>query len=329
MTAPLSVLFVSNLMDAATLEAPAYANVGAQQSPQESISMPPPPLLVLPLSLVSISLYRPNVRDSQLLVDALKRLVHLRELSLYCVECLNDKTLIQILANNGANLSTLYLVGYMALNVQLTDASIKHISKHCSLLSSLSMEFFSSSCRLDSLQTLFESPTSAAKFEHLNLNACRSLNSNLLTLVALNCAQLRSLHLSGLTQHVNDTLVTLLANTMINLEYLDIKACSSVHDEPLCLLATKCPLKCLVLSGITNLTDKIIFTIANHLQTSLREIYLSGCTKISAVSIRYLSDCCNNKLYVEHRVPNLDPNQLMAKNLDTGFFERVDLINFY
>ena len=33
---------------------------------------------------------------------------------------------------------------------------------------------------------------------------------------------------------------------------------------------------------------------------------------------------CNNRVDVVHKIPNLDPNQVMAKNLNTGEFCRVD-----
>lgn len=32
------------------------------------------------------------------------------------------------------------------------------------------------------------------------------------------------------------------------------------------------------------------------------------------------------RIFVEHRVPNVDPDQVMAKNLDTGEFCRADLL---
>jgi hypothetical protein len=36
-------------------------------------------------------------------------------------------------------------------------------------------------------------------------------------------------------------------------------------------------------------------------------------------------DCCIARLYVQHIIPNHHPDQLMAKNLDTGEFCRAPL----
>ena len=40
-----------------------------------------------------------------------------------------------------------------------------------------------------------------------------------------------------------------------------------------------------------------------------------------------VQDVCTKLLFVEHKVPNAAPDQLMAKNLDTGEFCRADLIH--
>jgi hypothetical protein len=286
------------------------------------------PLTYLPKTLVSLSLYNPNIQDSRILSDSIESLKNLEQLSLYCVTCLNDETLIRILETNGANLTLLNLGSYMALPNKLSDSSIKHIAKNCKNLKCISFDMFSHSATLESLQSLFESDEMSQKFELINLSVCRSVSYNLLLSIAFNCTNLKHLDLSGLRELVDDNLVKLIAKNMSKLEYLDLKSCTKVTDDSIVLLAIRCPLNCLVLSGLSFLTDKSIFAIANHLQSSLNEIYLSGCLKISPQVIRYLRDCCVNCLYFQHKVPGVDPNQLMAKNLDTGHWERVDLFNF-
>ena len=42
----------------------------------------------------------------------------------------------------------------------------------------------------------------------------------------------------------------------------------------------------------------------------------------------FSQDCCVSTVYIQHVTPNQAPEQLMAKNLDTGEFCRVDLIGF-
>lgn len=42
--------------------------------------------------------------------------------------------------------------------------------------------------------------------------------------------------------------------------------------------------------------------------------------------VHFLQDCSLKRIYVDHRTPNVDPDQVMAKNLDTGEFCRADLL---
>ena len=172
----------------------------------------------------------------------------------------------------------------------------------------------------------FEQPIHANMILELNFSACRNINKSVLLQISLNCSNLVRLNLSGLNQIVDDDLIVLLSESAVNLIELDVKGCTQLTDKSICRLVSKCKyIEILVLAGICSLTDMCVFSIANNLQLSLKEVYLSGCLKISDAALRYLTDCCFNYLYCEHRTPNLNPNQLMAKNLDTGLFERVDL----
>ncbi len=229
----------------------------------------------------------------------------------------------------GGNLTALDLNGYIALPNHLTDETIKTIAKYCTNLESLCLDLFSASAKCTALGDLFKDRKRSARLKKVCLSACRSIGYDLLMEIAFNCVNLTHLDLSGLNDLVDDALIDLLASRVSNkLSYLDLKACVKLTDASICNLVPKCDLYCLVLAGINNLTDKCIFMIANHLQFTLREIYLSGCSRITSVALRYLADCCVNRLCIEHTVPNLDPNQLMAKNLDTGFYERVDQLRF-
>jgi hypothetical protein len=226
----------------------------------------------------------------------------------------------------------------MALPGRLTDTSIKSIAKYCKKLEHLCLDLFSAQATLDSLSSLFsssiineftlEEDKRALKLKTIRLSACRRVSYDLLMQIVLNCNNLTHLDLSGLSEIVDDNLVELLALNTPKLSILDLKACVKLTDRSISLIAIKCPISCLVLSGINNLTDKIVFVIANNLQFYLKEIYLSGCSKISQVALRYLTDCCVNSLFCDHKVPNLDPNELWAKNLDTGCYERVDQFRF-
>ncbi len=244
---------------------------------------------------------------------------------MYCVECLYDKHLIEILENIGSQLISLSLGGYMALPNRITDESIKHVFKNCKQLNEINFELLSATSTFDSLMPYFEQIKYANKFEVLSFSACRNISKLLLTQLCTNCSSLKKLDLSGLNEIIDDNLIELLALSASNLRVLDIKGCTKITDYSICLLSSKCfRIEMICLAGINSLTDKCIFSIANNLNLSLKEIYLSGCNKITPQSLRYLVDCCVNYLFFEHRVPNQDRNQLMAKNLDTGYFERVD-----
>jgi len=77
---------------------------------------------------------------------------------------------------------------------------------------------------------------------------------------------------------------------------------------------------------VSGLTDRSVFALANCCASTLKEIYASGCSMITQAAINYLKDCSLKRIYVEHRTPNVDPDQIMAKNLDTGEFCRADLL---
>jgi F-box and leucine-rich repeat protein 2/20 len=291
-------------------------------------------LLYIPHTLESLTLFRPNIREPQIPIDALKRLKLLKKLSLHCVECINDQALTLILEVIGGNLTSLDLGGYMAIPNRLTDTSVKSIAKYCKNLEHLCLDLFSANATLDSLMTIFtlsdldkkqkmELSRRALALRTFRVSACRRISYDLLLQVANNCLNLKIIDLSGLNELVDDNLIEILASNATKLSSLDLKACTRLTDKSIIQIAIKCPIVCLILSGINNLTDKIIFVIANNLCQYLEEIYLSGCSKISRVAINYLTDCCIKRLYCEHKCPNVDPNQLWAKNLDTGCYERV------
>ncbi len=55
--------------------------------------------LNLPASIECLSLFRPNIRDTNALVKSLVNLKSLKQLSLHCVECLNDEAMINVCSN--------------------------------------------------------------------------------------------------------------------------------------------------------------------------------------------------------------------------------------
>ncbi len=104
---------------------------------------------------------------------------------MYCVECLYDKHLIEILENIGSQLISLSLGGYMALPNRITDESIKHVFKNCKQLNEINFELLSATSTFDSLMPYFEQIKYANKFEVLSFSACRNISKLLLTKLPL------------------------------------------------------------------------------------------------------------------------------------------------
>jgi len=61
-----------------------------------------------------------------------------------------------------------------------------------------------------------------------------------------------------------------------------------VSDAGVCELARMCPLEEVVLSGVSGLTDRSVFALANCCASTLKEIYASGCSMITQAAINYL-----------------------------------------
>ena len=49
-----------------------------------------------------------------------------------------------------------------------------------------------------------------------------------------------------------------------------------------------CPLEEVVVSGVSGLTDRSVFALANCCCSTLKEVYASGCSMITQAAINYL-----------------------------------------
>ncbi|CAF0938517.1 unnamed protein product [Brachionus calyciflorus] len=277
-----------------------YSNIGSN-SIRMNLVKDNHPLLVLPQSLISLSLYRPIITDPNILINSLKRLENLKDLSLFCVECLDDNYFTELLKSIGNQLRSIKLGGYMSLNNQLGDQSIESIGQYCKNLENISFELFSLRADFKNLETLFLCTETSAKLKSVNFSACRAINRSLLVKFGLNCKNIIKLDFSGLDKIIDDDLISILALNLNQLEYIDLKACSNCTDNGIVALASNCPLKCLVLSGLYKLTDKSLYTMGNFLEKSLEELYLAGCLKLTQTAIIYLLTRCTNRL-------NFQPN---------------------
>ncbi|KAK7494713.1 hypothetical protein BaRGS_00014111 [Batillaria attramentaria] len=277
-------------------------------------------LWTLPQSLKELSLCGVLIEDEQVFVEGLQRLRCLSSVRLCGVPALTDATLSQVLETIGPNLESLDISG--GFSKSLTDEGLRAVSKYCVKLQELCLSLLSQVTGV-TLVPVFQTAERALNFRKLYLS-CRMLDASVLSVVAATCHELRLLEISGVVL-VNDELLYQLAENCHQLSHLGIKGCRQVTNDGVCELVRHCPIRSLVLSGIHSLTDQCIFTLANSCPL-LEEIYLNGCAQISPAAVRYLSDCCIGRLFVRHAIPNAVPNQLMARNLDTGEFCRADLM---
>eukprot|EP00058_Branchiostoma_floridae_P018232 XP_002603721.1 hypothetical protein BRAFLDRAFT_126867 [Branchiostoma floridae] len=157
---------------------------------------------------------------------------------------------------------------------------------------------------------------------NLTVEVMDMMSMEVLQVIASTCTNLERFHVAGLTEVKDDLLLTLARNCS-KLMNVTFKTCNQLTDASVCELSRCCPLREVVLSGVRRLTDRSILSLANSCQ-HLDCVYVSGCTQVTSAALRYLQDCCVKRVHIEHKTPNMDPNQLMAKNLDTGEYLRVD-----
>ncbi|GFO23898.1 F-box/lrr-repeat protein 20, partial [Plakobranchus ocellatus] len=286
------------------------------------LSIPPEceVLWTLPQSLVSLSLCGLMLQDGQILVECITRLPHVTSLKLCGVPGLNDCTLAQIVEQIGCQITELNVSG-IGVNV-ITDVGLQSVAKFCTSLECLHISLLRQVTG-QSLKPIFLDAKRASKIRVLSVNS-KMMDVGMLDLIMSSCPNLETLDLSGLSD-VTDTMVMDLADHAPRLSQVNLKSCKLVTDTAICYLCGICPLKSLCLSGLHSLTDKSIFCIASSCP-QLEEIYLNGCACVSPVAVQYLRDCCLGRLYASHSIPNAKPNQLMAKNLDTGEYCRADLL---
>ncbi|XP_038046356.1 F-box/LRR-repeat protein 20-like [Patiria miniata] len=276
----------------------------------------------LPTSITSLSLSGLPV-DGATLHKALVRLTKLSELRLCGINNITEEDIEEIFSGIGSELTLLDLT---RCHQSLTDHALRSVLKYCTELEDLSI---SGCARLtgEAFINLIRDPRRAKNLTSLKLNGVKEISHSILIGIATSCPNLETVYLAGL-KCVDDALLFDLATNCPKLSNISIKSSTGkdshqVTDAGLLDLVRCCTLQHVVISGIHKITDRCVLALANSCP-DLKSLYASGCTMITFAGIRYLKDMCNNRVHVEHKIPNLDPNQVMAKNLDTGEFCRVD-----
>lgn len=272
-----------------------------------------------PKTLTELTLHGVQMSED-LLIEVLNQLPYVKVLTLCGLRSVDDDTLNQICLAVGRTLTSLDLSGCTVL----TDAGLSAISKHCQVIESLKVSFCPNITG-QKLKPLFNCPKRGPDIKTFVANGCKMFSVEVVAEIAACCPSLHNLRLAGM-KDVDDQLLTAVAENCHHLASINIKGCGQVTDVGVCELARMCPLEEVVVSGVSSLTDRSVFALANCCTSTLKELWVSGCSMITPPAINYLKDCSLKRIYVDHRTPNVDPDQVMAKNLDTGEFCRADLL---
>ncbi|XP_072026719.1 uncharacterized protein [Amphiura filiformis] len=273
----------------------------------------------LPLSITTLVLGGLQV-DGEQLQEAIARLPKLEDLQLCGINTLDDDSIKKIFKSVGKQLTNVDMSG---CRQSLDDHTLRHIVNYCTELEHICLTYCAN-LKGTSLLEMFQDKKRAQQVVEIRLSGCREIEYSVLEAISTSCSNIESLFLSGV-HSVTDQILISVANNCPKLKRVGVKSCTSqVTDVGVVEIARCCPaLKEIVLSGLHAITDKSVLAIANNCP-DLGYIYVSGCNKVTHASINYLKDVCNSRVYVQHKLPNVDPNQVMAKNLDTGEFCRVD-----
>lgn len=275
----------------------------------------------VPIKISSLALGGLQV-DGSRLPHILGRLPSLTDLRLTGVNTITAEVADSMLKDIGHNLINLHFGG---CHLHFDDECLKPVVKHCHNLESLCLDLCTRITG-EPLQDLLDDDKRAKKMKVFSFSGCKDFSYDILWLLAQKCINLEELYLSRV-KCVDDGVLVTIANNLSSLKFLSLKSCTQasdpVTDNGVIEVARCCPLLELVVSGIHTLTDKSVFALANSCP-DLECFYVSGCNKITTAAINYLQDVCNGRVHVVHNVPSADPNLLMAKNLDTGEFLRMD-----
>eukprot|EP00057_Strongylocentrotus_purpuratus_P012441 XP_011666915.1 PREDICTED: F-box/LRR-repeat protein 2 [Strongylocentrotus purpuratus] len=276
----------------------------------------------LPVSLKNLVLSGLQLEGGDI-HTAVARLPKLETLRLCGINSIPEEDAIKIFETVGPQLICLDMTGCHQI---MTDDILRLIVKNCKVLEDLCLAFCMKLTG-EPLRMLFRDQERSSNLTLLRMSGCKDLYHDILLDMSKACVNLNKLYMAGI-KSVDDTLLFSIANHMPHLKNISLKSCvgssaDQVTDNGVVELTRCCPLEDICLAGIHNITDKSIFALANNCP-DLKTLFVSGCSKVTTQATNYLQDVCNDKLYVYHRLPNADPNLVMAKNLDTGDFCQID-----
>ncbi|XP_063963538.1 F-box/LRR-repeat protein 2-like [Lytechinus pictus] len=279
-------------------------------------------LTELPVSLKNLVLSGLQL-DGGDIHATVSRLPKLDTLRLCGINSITEESAVKIFETVGPQLISLDMTGCHQI---MTDDILRLIVKNCKALEEICLAFCMKLTG-EPLRMLFRDAERSGNLTLFRVSGCKDLYHDILLDMSKACVNLTRLYMAGI-KSVDDTLLFSIANHMPHLKNISLKSCvgtvaDQVTDNGVVELTRCCPLEDICLAGIHSITDKSVFALANNCP-DLKTLFVSGCTKVTTQATNYLQDVCNDKVYVYHRLPNADPNLVMAKNLDTGEFCQVD-----
>lgn len=230
---------------------------------------------------------------------------------------INDNEFDTLCRSLGSTLKQLDISGCPLL----TDSSCTSIAQHLQKIEFVGMRNMKDISG-SSLTELFQNQSRADNIKYVAFSGSKNINVQVIESIARNCHNIETLLLAGL-RGITDDIAFLLADNCPQLTYCSLRNCL-LTDIGVSRLAVHCKkLVMLALAGIHQLTDLSIHALANNCPY-LNEIHLSGCALITKQALTFLSDTVICSLWINHNVPNAPPGLLMAKDLDTGKYQRVD-----
>lgn len=249
--------------------------------------------------------------------DMLASLQHITSLSLCGIVTMTDSVLHRVCLTAGVRLVELFV----SHCPKLTETITHSISKYCVNLRALSLMNIAEITGAG-LKTLLLDDKRAEKITDLQLSGCKMFDVDIVRMATVQCPNMEVFLLAAL-KGIDDEVATCIAHNLPKLKRLSLKN-ASCSDEAVMQIANHCAdLRVLVLSGNHDLTDKSVLFLASRCP-HLTELYLSGCAKVTRAAVQFVADTGVSRLYFEHQIPNAPQGLLMAHNLDSGEFVRVD-----
>lgn len=245
----------------------------------------------------------------------------LTSLALCGVKSLTDEHVEMITSRLGVHLMDFDISNCL----MLTDDACACISKHCRVLERLGMSNLRE-IKGTQLSKYFQDGDRAKMFKGITLSGSKQICSSVVRVIVASCPSLELLTVSGL-KDITDDIAVSVARNCPHAQHLSFRNCE-LTDDGVCELAVHCPRLTLIeLSGIHSLTDKSVIALAENCPL-ITDLHISGCANITKQCVTYLKDSSVHYVFVSHSIPNAPFGLLMAKDLDTGVFTRVDHIEF-